>query len=154
MVQLGPSSAPVIAATYRHLMPEDTAIWRKFIRNGRYLPDEVWYDIRVGMGINLPAGRPEWMERFAEYNYKKRIDIVGRKGGTWWVIECKPAAGVVALGQIIYYTEAFRREHAGQGRVLPVIITDITDRDLLPIFQELGVLVFEVGTDAETQGTL
>lgn len=145
MVSLGPSEKPILKTRYLHLMPEDTLIWRRFIRNGQFLPDEVWYDIRVGGGIELPSGQPEWMQRFAEYSYRKRIDIVGRKGRDYYIIECKPGAGIVALGQVIYYSLAFLAEIKPPGEVIPAVITDRVDPDVLPIFNDLEIQIYEVG---------
>jgi len=134
----------MVSVKYPHMMPEDTIIWRRFIELGQYLPDEVWYDVRVGAGIEIPSGQPEWMQRFAEYNYKKRIDVVARRGNLWLVIETKPKAGIVALGQIVYYSWAFQREYRPVGRVVGALITDVVDPDVRPLFDVAGIVVFEV----------
>lgn len=136
---------PKVSVRYKHMMPEDTVIWRKFIENGDGVPDEVWYDLRVGKAVEVASGQPEWMHRFAEYSTRKRIDVVGRRGLLWMVIEAKPLAGVVALGQVIYYSWAFVREYEPRGRVIPVIITDVVDPDVQPVFDRAGVLVYAVG---------
>jgi len=145
MVPLGPAQQPIILPKYKHMMPEDTLIWRQFIRNGKYLPDQVWYDVRVGHGIQVPTGQPNWMHKFAEYSYRKRIDIVWRKSLDYWIVECKPFAGIVALGQVIYYGVAFELEYRPERAVGRAIITDQVDPDLVDLFESLGVVVFEVG---------
>lgn len=145
MVQLGPGVRPVLKVKYHHMMPEDTIIWRRFIENGSYLPDKVWYDVRVGKAVEVPSGQPEWMSKFAEYSTRKRIDMVWRKGLDYWVVEAKPRAGVVALGQVIYYSEGFRKEYQAPALIIPAIITDVVDEDVRPIFDAIGVVVFEVG---------
>lgn len=128
------------------MMPEDTLIWRKFIENDKYLPEKVWYDVRVGRAVEVPAGQPEWMKRMAEYSTRKRIDMVWLKGLQYWVVEAKPSAGVVALGQVIFYSKAFEKEYAPETPVIGAIVTDKVDQDVEPIFDELGVVVYEVGT--------
>jgi len=130
---------------YPHLMPEDRKIWTRFIDNGKYIPDKVWYDIRVGMAVELPSGQPEWMTKFAEYSTRKRIDMVWFMGGRYWVVEAKPRAGVVALGQVIFYGVAFEAEYQPTEPVERAIITDIVDEDLISIFDALGIVCFEVG---------
>ena len=127
------------------MMPEDTIIWKRFLKNGKYLPDLVWYDVRVGRGIAIPSGQPEWMKRMADYTYKKRIDMVWKIGSTWWVIEAKPAAGVVALGQVIFYADLFKSEYVPDQQVEMGIVTDFVDLDVKTIFEKWGVVVFEVG---------
>lgn len=135
-----------VSVRYPHMMPEDIIIWRRFIENGIRLPDEVWYDVRVGEAMEVESGQPEWMKRFAEYSTRKRIDVIGRKGFDWFIIECKPRAGIVALGQAVYYAWAFEREYRPPGRVLAVIVTDVVDPDVRPLFDQAGVVVFEVGS--------
>ncbi len=144
---------PRIMARYPHLAPEDRTIWTRFIENGSYLPNLVWYDVRVGMAVEVPSGQPEWMKRFAEYATRKRIDIVGLRGQDYYIIEAKPFAGVVALGQAIYYSEAFRAEYEHQGLVIPAVITDRVDPDVRPVFEAAGVVVFEVGRDESQEET-
>jgi len=139
---------PIVAAKYPHMMPEDTVIWRRFVENGLYLPDLVWYDVRVGHAVEVASGQPEWMKKFSEYTTRKRIDIVGRKGLDYWIIEAKPRAGVVALGQAVFYSLAFLKEYDHAAAVIPAVITDVCDEDVRPVFDAAGVLVFEVGREA------
>ena len=129
------------------MMPEDHKIWVKFIENGLFLPDEVWYDVHVGAGIPLPSGQPDWMDKFVEYSYKKRIDMVWRTGLDFWVVEAKPLAGVVALGQVIFYAEAFVDKYRPTRDVFKGIVTDRVDPDVRRVFDHHSVVVFEVGTD-------
>ena len=145
MGKLGIGVKPELRMKYPHMMPEDTIIWKKFIENGLFLPDLVWYDVRVGRGISIPSGQPDWMQRMADYTDKKRIDMVWKTGPTWWVIEAKPFAGVVALGQALFYAELFEAEYVPGQPVLRGIITDHVDLDVKPIFDKAGIVVFEVG---------
>lgn len=126
-------------------MPEDHLIWLRFIENGEFLPEEVWYDVRVGRAVDVKDGQPAWMYKFAEYATRKRIDIVWRAGRDLWVVEAKPGAGLVALGQALYYSWAFEREYEHYGEVIPAVITDVVDEDVGPVFDLAGVVVFEVG---------
>lgn len=145
MGSLGPGCLPRLQAKYPHLMPEDKAIWERYLRRGDYLPDEVWYDVRVGDAVRVPSGAPGWMDKFAEYATRKRIDVVGRYGDDFLIIECKPRAGVVALGQLVFYPWAFRREYEVPGRVRGAVFTDSVDSDVGPLMVQLGIWVVEVG---------
>ena len=138
-----------MSVRYPHMMSEDVIIWRRFIGNGKWLPDEVWYDVRVGKAVEVESGQPEWMTRFAEYATRKRIDVIGRKGVDWFVIECKPHAGVVALGQAVYYAWAFETEYRPRGRVIATVITDVVDEDVRSVFDAAGIVVFDVGVRGE-----
>lgn len=145
MGELGPGLKPELRIKYPHMMPEDTIIWRRFIKNGKYMPDRVWYDVRVGRGITLESGQPEWLKRMADYTHKKRIDMVWRMGLNWWVVEAKPFAGMVALGQVLFYAELFEQQYAPGQKVGRAIVTDQVDPDVKPIFEKAQIVVFEVG---------
>jgi len=136
---------PVVKVRYPHMMPEDTAIWRRFVKNGLYLPDKVWYDVHVGMPIDVSGEKEPWVQQYIDKATKKRIDVVGRTGQNWIIIEVKPRAGIVALGQAIFYTWAFLREVEILGEIQGAVVTDSADPDLVPLFDELGIVVFEVG---------
>ncbi len=71
--------------------------------------------------------------------------MVARRGIDLWIIECKPLAGVVALGQALFYANAFAAEYRPRGQVVPAVVTDIVDADVRSIFDKYGVVVFEVG---------
>jgi len=143
------SFAPVVRPTYPHMMPEDTVIWTKFISNPPVKIDEVWYDVRVGAAVPVPTGQPGWMTKFSEYSTRKRIDIVWLSGLNYWVVEAKPHAGLVALGQVLFYAWAFEREHRPEWPVIRGIVTDIADEDLIPVFEQAGIVCFEVGLDGD-----
>ena len=145
MSHLGPPSKVKLAIRYPHMLPEDIVIWQRFISNGDYLPDHVWYDVRCGTAVEVVEGSPEWMRRMAGRLTRKRIDVVGQVGPGYWIIEIKPRASYVAFGQVVFYAHAFQREYAPTGDVVPVILTDVLDPDILPLCSEVGVLVFEVG---------
>jgi len=127
------------------MMPEDTIIWTRFLGGGNTGLDECYYDVRVGEAVAVESGQPDWMKRMVGYNSRKRIDIVGRAGSNWWVIEAKPGAGVVALGQAIVYAVLFWKEFRSLGSVIPAVITDNCDGDVGPIMDLMGVRVLEVG---------
>lgn len=151
MVSLGHGVRPEVRPRYRHMMPEDTLIWTRFLYGKMYLPDVVWYDVRVGMPLSVPVDRPEWMRRYVDYSTRKRIDVVGRKGLDYWVIECKPNAGCEALGQAIFYSHVFMQEYQPAGEVIPCVVTDRVDHDVRSVFDFCGVVVIEVGDFPELE---
>lgn len=142
---LGPGERPKLKKRYKHLMPEDRLIWEQVLTTQPDLFDWVWYDVLVGSALRLESGQPAWMDKFVEYSYRKRIDIVGRKNNTWYICEAKPRAGIVALGQIIAYTIMFLQEHAQGDQVRSMIFTDLMDEDVAPMLDFLGVDYVEVG---------
>lgn len=147
MVLKGDGSQPLVLPKYPHMMPEDYLLWRQFVANGSYLPDKVWYDVRVGRGWPVLDTDPEWKKKYIEASTKKRIDVVALYGNIYMVLEVKPDAGCEALGQVIYYAEDFSREHAGGRGVMAGIVTDVCDQDVRQVFDLAGIVVFEVGEE-------
>jgi len=133
------------------MMAEDTAIWTQFLNNGDFIPEQVWYDVRCGDKGELPDDPPDWMTKMAWHLLRKRIDVIGRVGPAYWVIEVKPRASYDAFGQVLYYSYAFEIEYSPGGEVVPVIVTDLVDPDILPLCSEVGVVVIEVGKVGEGQ---
>ncbi|MBA7714213.1 hypothetical protein ES703_123230 [subsurface metagenome] len=104
MPALGVSQKPVVMPTYPHMLAEDTAVWTKYLQSPLVPIKELWYDVHVGKGIRLEPGASEMDQRIAAGITRKRIDVVCRVGGGFWVVEVKPRANMVALGQVISYT--------------------------------------------------
>lgn len=141
MVSLGRGQKPVVMPRYTHMMTEDTLVWTKFLESGAFQLNEVWYDVHVGHSV-LSGFSPNSVEqRVADGVTRKRIDVVASVGGGHWVIEVKPHASMYALGQVITYARLFAKEYVTKGEVIPVIVADTYDEDLVEQFDEMGVLV-------------
>jgi len=147
LIDLGLAHVPKVQNRYRHMLAEDIEIWRRFVSNGDYLPDVVWYDVRVGLSVGLSDVSPDWMKRMAMGLTRKRIDVVGRIGMDYWIIEVKPRASYDAFGQVVFYADAFEKEHRLVGQVIPVLVTDSPDPDIMSLCDETGVLVLGVGLE-------
>jgi len=141
LVDLGPGRKPIIMPHYPHFLTEDTDVWTKFLQTDSHRIKEVWYDLRVGMPAFLPAEASDVEKRIAAGVTRKRIDVVCSVGGGFWVVEVKPYANMVALGQALTYSRLFAMEYVVTGEVIPVIICDSYDEDMVDEFDEMGVLV-------------
>lgn len=143
MISLGPGQKPIVRTHYPHLMAEDTGVWTKFLKSNRIEISEVWYDVRVGQSVFLPEGASDMERKIALGLTRKRLDVVAAVAGGIWVIEVKPYANMYAVGQVITYVRLFKQEYISPGEVIPVILCDDYDMDLLDEFDELGILVLE-----------
>lgn len=142
MVDLGRGQKPIVMPHYPHMLAEDTAVWTRFLKSAVIEIGEVWYDLRVGQSVAIPQGASDMEQRIANGLTRKRIDAVCRVAGGFMVVEVKPYANMVALGQALTYSRLFKIEYDVAGEVLPVIVCDGVDQDLIDEFDELGVLVF------------
>jgi len=143
MQVLGHSQKPIVMAHYPHMLPKDRRIWTAFLEAGVVEIKEVWYDVHVGQGVLLPVGSSDLDRRIRDGITRKRIDVVARVGDQFWVVEVKPRADMYGLGQVLTYVRLFMREFATVEEVVPVIVCNEADLDLLDEFKEFSVMVFE-----------
>jgi len=129
---------------YPHMMAMDVDVWSKYLAEPVASIKEVWYDVHVGESVKgIPAG-DELTQRIADGVTRKRIDVVCRVGGGYWVVEVKPYANMVALGQILTYSRLFATEYRLDGEVIPVVVCNSVDPDLIDDFENMGVLLITV----------
>ncbi len=143
MALLGKSQKAMIMTHYPHFLAADSDVWTQYLKDPVAPITEVWYDVHVGQGMLLPVGASDMDRRISAGVSRKRIDVVARVRGGFWVIEVKPVASMGALGQILTYTRLFIQEYPVDGEVWPVIIADLVDQDLASEFDALGVVVIE-----------
>ena len=142
MPELGPSQKPLVSFRYPHMMPEDAAVWSRFLMREDHGIEAVWYDVHVGAAVDVPEGSPAWLLSVAAGVTRKRIDVVARRGGLYLIIEVKPYANQLALGQVIVYRQLFPVEFPLAGPVMGCIVCDQVDVDVGPIAGDLNVVVF------------
>ncbi len=130
--------------SYPHMLAEDTAVWSKYLADPVHPIKEVWYDVHVGLPVEGLAPDDALGARIARGITRKRIDVVARVGGGLWVIEIKPAASMLALGQVLGYTRLFIEEYRPVEEVRSVIVCDDVDPDLADEFEALGVVIITV----------
>ena len=145
MANLRPGQKPLVLPYYPHMLFEDVEVWTRFLQSDRGRILEVWYDVHVGQPVAVPEGSPEYMKLVALGVTRKRIDVVCRVAEGFWVVEVKPYANALALGQVLNYTRLFGIEYPAAVPARPVIVCDIADDDLRGDFSGRGVTLFETG---------
>lgn len=73
--------------------------------------DEIWWNVRLGEGVDPGEQHPEEIRRMATLLTQKRADIVCRSGGLVDLIEVKVRIAFGAMGQLLGYRELWMREH-------------------------------------------
>lgn len=129
---------------YPHMMPYDVAIWERFIEQFPNAYDNVQYDVKVGSApehdtiVNPDTGGD------AINLYKRKIDVIGSKGGNLDIIELKPKASTSALGQVTGYGILYEKDYTPPTKPNLVIITDILGPDMEHLANTMGVKVIVV----------
>lgn len=132
---------PVVMPHYPHMMMEDIGVWSRYLTSPVVPIEGVWYDVHVGAGMRVPAAASDMDKRMAAGISRKRIDVVCRCEGGLWVVEVKPFANMLALGQVINYTMLFRRDYAPLEGVMAVIVCDQFDEDVFESAELTGVTI-------------
>lgn len=130
---------PIVRVSYPHMMPEDTRVWTKFLEEQKFDIKEVWYDVHVGSDVFMDSDVDGLSRRISRGLTRKRIDVVARVAGGFWVVEVKPRADMQSLGQAQIYTRLFVREMRPAGLVIPMVIADSVDPDIIAEIDSLGV---------------
>lgn len=115
---------------YPHLMVGDVEIWERYLDAHAKEWDSFEYDVRVGEGIQVAAEQPEYFKTMAAALSEKRIDVVGHRGRTVWIIEVKPAAMLSAVGQLVSYQILYEERFPEAGPTRLMIVTDRIGPDL------------------------
>lgn len=150
MALLGLGQLAVIMPQYPHMLWQDRGVWTRFLETERHRIKRVWYDVHVGESVDTGSDGDELLRRISRGITRKRIDVVARVGGGYWVIEVKPFGGMVALGQVLTYSRLFEREYSVDGAVVPVVVCDRVDPDVMPDFEAASVGVFQNPTGYTT----
>lgn len=124
-------------------MPQDVAIWERFIDQNVNFFDSVDYDVVVGSipkfstTVNLETGGSD------ARLYQRKIDVVGYKGDDIYIVEVKPNAGASALGQIQAYATLFKYFRSLDAKTIPTILTNriTTDMPLLAYTMNIKLLL-------------
>lgn len=134
-----PRFEPTKLFRYPHMFPLDIAIWERFIDSpyNDFLGFD--YDVKVGSGTTAPSGVGDNYKRMQEILSKYRIDCVGHKPGEIWIIEVKPEAGTIAIGQIEAYTRLYKRDFNPAEKIIGCIVTNRTLPDMDWLTKEKGI---------------
>ena len=123
---------PFIQQTYYpHMSPEDTTLWNRFIETHPHFADFAYYDVPVGsLPHNIQSAQRPITERYVKQTYLKRIDALTQQDKLLHLIELKPYAGMIALGQVIMYRHCLAKLLGNDYNIHGMIISDIADVDL------------------------
>jgi len=135
---------PLLRPHYPHFLAEDNAVWTAYLKKEAHRIEELWYDLRVGQPVQLQPDASDMERRIALGLTRKRIDVVCLVDGDFWVVEVKPYASMLAVGQALTYARLFALEYELTGRIIPVIVCNVIDEDLIEEFDEFGILVMAI----------
>lgn len=129
---------------YPHMMPEDVAVWERFIAANPGYYDTVEYDFPVGKVPEFVAEQTPQDHASMERLYKRKIDVVAKKGEGVWLIELKPTCTTSTIGQVLGYKHLYVRDVSATPDPQAVVICGSVDNDAKEFGEAQGVEVIVV----------
>lgn len=115
---------------YPHLTGSDVPIWDAFIQMFHPYFQGLTYDHHVGQGLAPDKDAPYPLQQMWIRLTQKRIDVLGFRRSSLWVIEVKDRPTVAALGQVIGYTILLARELQPCPPLVPCLVSSIIEPDI------------------------
>lgn len=143
-VELGRLYAPQWKGVPPHMSSQDLALWDRF--QEFFAGDFSGFYFDAALGTTAPPGdtTDENMIKMWQRVTSKRIDAVGVKADSVWVMEFRPNASVGALGSILTYVTLWRDDPPLDTPAVPVIVTDFPDPDLISLAARQGIRIIKV----------
>lgn len=123
------------------MMPQDVAIWERFIDQNVNFFDSVDYDVTVGSTPQFDTIVNPATGGDAARLYQRKIDVVGYKDNDVYIIEVKPNAGASALGQIQSYATLYKYFRDLNIKTIPTILTDRMTTDMALLSHEFKIKI-------------
>lgn len=146
MVDLGPKRSPLFRGKLQHISPQDRSIFLLFLEIYEPALEALFYDVRVGKGVEAPKNTSEKMAIMFKKNTQRRIDVVAKfiDNKFLYICEIRPNAGPGSVGNAITNFLLFSNEDPRPSK--PAIITDILAQDMQLILNKLNIVLFETNS--------
>ncbi len=128
------------------LSADDRCLLQAFLAANREDVVELHTDVAVGLCPGDEEVYPsEWSRAYSLKVHPLRVDAVVQFREGWRVLEMKPDAGYVALGQILCYLFFSRLGFSELEPLEGIVVTNRCQGCVLPVFEQEGITVAEVG---------
>lgn len=107
---------------YPHLLPDDVAVWERYLKEYGEIYSQILYDLRVGTGRNPgPQDLPQLQDMAVDLT-QRRIDAVAVTDDAIHLIEITHTIGLKALGQYIAYPCLYIATFHPPQPIIPIIV--------------------------------
>lgn len=103
--------------------------------------DTVNFNVRLGEGVKLPPGSPDYVQRFARAATAKRADMILTKGQVATIVEVKIRIGASALGQLLTYQTLLKADHPDFTAIDLIAAGSTIEPDVQAILESHGIHV-------------
>lgn len=124
---------------YPHLLPDDIAVWQRFLHHYGHLYTHFDYDVRVGRGRPQPQQELAGIRKMAIDLSQRRIDAVGHAANRVCIIEVTTGIGFKAIGQIQVYPKLYRDKFGVPPNIDVLIVGAFLQDDIHGPLKQLGI---------------
>ena len=121
------------------MKPEDVAAWERFIDTNPGYFETVDYNFALGEGVDVGEEEPESQRRGFQTLTQKKVDVVGYRGTSVFIVEVKPIADMRALGQALVYSHLYAIDHPEVSDLQRMVVAGEIERELAPVYAAQGV---------------
>lgn len=133
--------APDWAGHPQQMSANDYEIWITYRIILPVLIKTIYFNVPVGDPILFSEGLEEDMARVVNAVSRRRIDVVGETDDAWHLIELRWNAGPGAIGSVLCYKALWDEDPPDQKLVIPVIVTNYTDENLIRACKKYGIIM-------------
>jgi hypothetical protein len=123
------------------LVPVEAAVARAWLEEHHREYESVEFNVRLGQGVILPPGTPDYMQKFVRASTVKRADMILKLGRDATIVEVKVRVGGSAFGQLTLYKKLYQTAHPEVNRVHLVAAGITIEPDVDELFVEHGITV-------------
>lgn len=135
------SFAPDWAGHPQQMSANDYVIWvtyQEMLPNGI---KSLYFNVPVGDPILFSEGLEENIARLVNAVSRRRIDVVGETLNAWYLLELRWNAGPGAIGSVLTYKALWEEDPPDQKFVIPIIVTNYTDENLIRACKKYGIMM-------------
>jgi len=103
--------------------------------------DRVEFEVRLGPGLQLPAGSPAYLQRCATASWQLRADMICWRGNVPTIVEAKERLDGCAIGQLLTYTKLLKRDNPKLLQTYKVAVGLSIMDGVKDVFEDNGISV-------------
>lgn len=134
--------------TWVGISPNDRWILGKHLERGLCRGWELYFAVpATAQAMPYNVALTPAVIRMASLLWPHRMDLVAVRGPHHWIIEIKPCASYLALGQVLFYSSRAPDCWSCLAGAGLAVLTDCSELECRCVFREHGVVVHELGEE-------
>jgi hypothetical protein len=136
---------------YPHLLPDDIALWERFLEAFPNQFDSYIYDVRVGIGAIPPDHIEDKYKTLCTELTQRRIDAIGYKDEKPTIIEITTSVGFKAIGQILGYPILLKQTYQLDSEPPALLVAESIQSDIDTLLIHLNIPFIIIPKPGTTQ---